>query len=126
MACTSGFASAAPPRQVAETSAAAASLTTRRAKKRRSIDMSKSSRCSGGQAWLEIAGREGRLAVDDDGTGDGMVMADIDQRGLCRRAGGLRQRAASDQPAGIRRIDWAGDFADQTQPRPRDAPLGDR
>ena len=60
---------------------------------------------------------EGRLAVDDDGTGDGMAMADIDQRRLGRRAGGLRQRAASDQPAGIRRIDRAGDLAGQPQPR---------
>src|SRR5580704_13767162 len=126
MAWTSGFASAAPPRHVAETSAAAASLTTRRAKKRRSIDMSESSGCSGGQTWLEIAGWEGRLAIDDDRTGDGMVMADIDQGRLRRRASGLRQRAASDQPAGIRRIDRARDLPDETQPRPCDSPLGDR
>ena len=37
-------------------------FTTRRAKKRRSIDMSESSGCSGGQTWLEIAGWEGRLS----------------------------------------------------------------
>src|SRR3984957_6418491 len=108
MAWTSGFASAAPPRQVPETSAAAASLTTRRAKKRRSIDMSESSRCSGGHGWLEIAGWKRRLAADDDGTGDGMVVADIDQGRLGRGASGLRQWAASDQPAGIGRIDRAG------------------
>src|SRR6266446_3252820 len=86
MAWTSGFASAAPPKHVAATSAAVANLTARRAKKRRSISMSESSRCSGGQAWLEIAGWERHLAVDDDGTGDGMVVADIDQRRLGRGA----------------------------------------
>src|SRR5260370_20572414 len=118
MACTSGFASAAPPRHVAETSAAVASFTTRRAKKRRSIDMSRSSRCIGGHAWLELAGWEGRLAVDDDGTGDRVVVADIDQRRLGRRAGGLRQRAASDHPAGIPRVHPAPDFAGPTQPPP--------
>src|ERR1700730_9125030 len=126
MACPSGFASAAPPRHVAETSVAAASLATRCAKKRRSINMSESSRCSGGHAWPEIAGWEGRLAVDDDGRDSRMVMADIDQRRLGRRAGGLRQWAASDQPASIRRVDRAGDFADETQPRACDTPLGDR
>src|SRR5580704_18742362 len=126
MAWTSGFASAAPPRQVPETSAAAASHTTRRAKKRRPIDMSESSRCSDGHGWLEIAGWIGSRAADDDGTGNGMVMTDSDQRRFGRRTGGLRQRTASDQPAGIGRIDRAGDLADQTQPRPRDTPLGDR
>src|SRR5882757_2386203 len=119
MAWTSGFASAAPPRHVAETSAAVASLTTMRAKKRRSIDMSESSGCSGGQTWLEIAGWEGRLADDDDRTGDGMVMADIDQ-------GRLRRRAASDQPAGIRRVDRARDLALQPQSLALHAPLRDR
>src|SRR5882757_614495 len=125
MAWTSGFASAAPPRHVAETSAAVASLTTMRAKKRRSIDMSESSGCSGGQTWLEIAGWEGRLADDDDRTGDGMVMADIDQGRLRRRASGLRQRAASDQPAGIRRIDRARDLPLQPQSPAFHAPLRD-
>jgi len=69
---------------------------------------------------------EGAPRRDDDGTGDGMVVADIDQGRLGRGASGLRQRAASDQPAGIGRINRAGDLADQPQPRPRDAPLGDR
>src|SRR3977135_2409811 len=99
MAWTSGFATAAPPRDGTETSAGAATLMAKRAKKRRAINMSESSGCSGGQAWREIAGWEGRLAVDDDGTGDRMVVADVDQRRLGRGASGLRQRAAATQPA---------------------------
>src|SRR3979411_2333444 len=126
MAWTSGFASAAPPRHVAEISAAVASLTTRRAKKRRSISMSEASRCSGGEAWRESAGGEGRLAVDDDGTGDRMVVADVDQRRLGRGASRLGERTASDQPAGIRRGDRARDLALPPQSLALPAPLRDR
>src|SRR5882757_1331386 len=126
MAWTSGFATAAPPRHVTETSAAVASLTARRAKKRRSISMSESSRCSGGQAWREIAGWEGRLAVDDDGTGDRMVVADVDQRRPGRGASRLGERTASDQPAGIRRVDRARDLALKPQSLAFHAPLRDR
>src|SRR5471032_2876040 len=57
-------------------------------------------RCTGmvGSSWLI-------RAIDDDGTGNGMLMADIDQRWLGQRTGGLRQRASSGQATGGRRID---------------------
>src|SRR5476651_2816265 len=90
MAWTSAFGAARTgPAPIAEASAAS---PNRRAMIRRCRSMVGSSRL---------------IRMNDDGTGDGMAVADIDQRRLLRRAGGLRQRASSDQTAGVRRIDRA-------------------